>query len=119
MRHIISRQIRALEASLGVNLFERKTRAIELTAIGTEYYRKVAPLLASIDAASNEIRRGEKKTQLREQMPDFFASELAGSNLLFQPRVLLPTGVRRSWCLILIENRAAGSKRRHKELVSD
>lgn len=72
----VSHQIRALEANLGVSLFERKTRAIELTAIGTEYYRKVAPLLASIDAASNEIRRGEKKTQLRVQMPDFFASEL-------------------------------------------
>ena len=72
----VSHQIRALEEHLGVRLFERKTRAIELTSIGADYYRKVAPLLASIDAASNEIRRGSIKTVLRIQMPDFFASEL-------------------------------------------
>lgn len=72
----ISHQIRALEDNLGVSLFERKTRAIELTTTGAEYYRKVAPLLASIDAVSTEIRRGQMKTVLRVQMPDFFASEL-------------------------------------------
>lgn len=72
----ISHQIRALENYLGVKLFERRTRSIELTASGRSYFRKVAPLLRSIDTASDELRYCPDRKTLRIQMPDFFASEL-------------------------------------------
>jgi len=72
----ISHQIRALEDYLGAKLFERRTRSIELTPTGRSYYQKVAPLIRSIDAASDELKSCSDKISLRVQMPDFFASEL-------------------------------------------
>jgi LysR family glycine cleavage system transcriptional activator len=72
----VSHQIRALEDYLGVKLFERRTRSIELTSAGRSYFRTVAPLLRSIDDASEEFKCSPDKTSLRVQMPDFFASEM-------------------------------------------
>lgn len=53
----LSQQIRALEAELGVLLFTRSTRRVDLTPAGARLYPRVAALLVDADAAFDEARR--------------------------------------------------------------
>jgi len=50
-KSVVSRQVSALEASLGVRLFQRTTRALTLTEAGRRYVERVAPLLAELEQA--------------------------------------------------------------------
>ena len=54
----ISRQIQALEEDVGVSLFLRHTRAVELTSAGAQLLRAVLPSLQRIDSAVRTIRQG-------------------------------------------------------------
>jgi len=62
----VSRQIQALEEEVGVPLFLRHTRAVELTTAGANLLRVVAPSLERVDAAVRQIRRsaGRKSVAL-------------------------------------------------------
>ena len=53
----ISRQIQGLENDVGVSLFLRHTRAVELTSAGVQLLRAVVPSLERIDSAVRIIRR--------------------------------------------------------------
>jgi DNA-binding transcriptional LysR family regulator len=53
----ISRQIQALEEDVGVALFLRHTRAVELTSAGVQLLRAVLPSLERIDSAVRIIRQ--------------------------------------------------------------
>jgi DNA-binding transcriptional LysR family regulator len=53
----VSRQIQALEGDIGVALFLRHTRAVELTSAGTQFLRAVSPSLERIDSAVRLIRQ--------------------------------------------------------------
>lgn len=53
----LSQQIRRLEADLGVELFTRTTRRVDLTAAGAAYLEKARGILAAVDAAADEARR--------------------------------------------------------------
>ena len=53
----ISRQIQALEEEVGVALFLRHTRAVELTGAGAQLLRAVVPALERMDKAVRMIRR--------------------------------------------------------------
>lgn len=53
----ISRQIQAMEEEVGVPLFLRHTRAVELTSAGSELLRAVLPSLERLDSAVRLIRR--------------------------------------------------------------
>lgn len=52
----VSRQIQALEDEVGVSLFHRHTRAVELTTAGAQLLRAVAPSLDRIDGTVRQIR---------------------------------------------------------------
>ncbi len=52
----VSRQIQALEESLGARLFERRTRALLLTDHGQRYYQLVKEILRQIDEATRKTR---------------------------------------------------------------
>ncbi|MES2979289.1 MAG: LysR substrate-binding domain-containing protein [Pseudomonadota bacterium] len=62
----VSRQIQSLEDDVGVSLFHRHTRAVELTAAGVALLKAVAPSLERIDSAVRQIRRtaGRKSVSL-------------------------------------------------------
>ncbi|MFE3058775.1 LysR family transcriptional regulator [Nocardia sp. NPDC059239] len=53
----LSTQIRILEKQLGVKLFERTTRKVELTTAGGILYRRVQGLMDQLDNAVEEARR--------------------------------------------------------------
>lgn len=56
----LTRNIRSLEESLGVRLFERSTRRTELTDKGQTLRDTVAPLLRQLDSALRDLQKGEK-----------------------------------------------------------
>ena len=53
----VSRQIQSLESDVGVSLFLRHTRAVELTGAGAQLLRAVMPSLERIDGAVRLIRQ--------------------------------------------------------------
>lgn len=54
----VSKQIRALEESLGVTLFTRLNRGLALTATGSRYLEDIRPGLAILQQASAQLARG-------------------------------------------------------------
>ncbi|MBB1488276.1 LysR family transcriptional regulator [Oceanospirillum sediminis] len=84
----ISRQIRELEASLGVKLFKRAGRAVELTEVGSIFYDAVYLSFVNIAQAAQRIENSRKIKQelticcspafsafwLSIRLPVFFAS---------------------------------------------
>ena len=52
----ISRQIQALEESLGARLFERRTRALLLTEAGQRYYQVTQQVLGELQEATQKLR---------------------------------------------------------------
>ena len=72
----VSHQMKELEESLGVRLFERKTRALELTSAGHALHDEVAPLLDALERSLTQFTRRNRRKSLRLMLPPFFASEL-------------------------------------------
>ena len=60
----VSRQIQALEDEVGVALFHRHTRAVELSEAGSQLLRAVAPSLQRIDGAVRQIRASTGRKQV-------------------------------------------------------
>jgi DNA-binding transcriptional LysR family regulator len=66
----VSRMIAELEASLGVRLLARTTRAVAPTEAGLEFLARMEPILAALDDAENSVREtGELRGRLRVGMP--------------------------------------------------
>ena len=63
----LSHAMRGLEARLDVRLFNRTTRSVALTEAGDKLYRRVAPAVADLEDAVNEIglTRNQPSGQIR------------------------------------------------------
>lgn len=61
----VSQQIRALEESLGVMLFERTARGAVLTQVGTEYLQAVQQALSALAASTSRVRRSDQRGLMR------------------------------------------------------
>ena len=72
----VSHQMKELEEALGVHLFVRKSRALELTAAGSTLLAEIEPLLAALDRSLAQVARRSDRRTLRIVLPPFFASEL-------------------------------------------
>jgi DNA-binding transcriptional LysR family regulator len=59
----LSQQIKALERTLGAQLFHRKPRGVELTEAGVALRREAAAILASVDRAVDTTRRVSRGEQ--------------------------------------------------------
>ena len=72
----VSHQMKELEEALGVDLFVRKSRALELTAAGALLLEEIEPLLLALDRSLAQVARRSGRRALRILLPPFFASEL-------------------------------------------
>src|SRR5690606_28688304 len=71
----VSRQIRALEEHLGVRLFHRMTRRIELTEAGVSFFGAVTRLLSELARETEDIRRRNDNARLVVSSGVSFASK--------------------------------------------
>ena len=60
----ISRQVQALEEQLGVQLFQRRIRALLLTDEGQRYFKAVREALDDLRAATVSVRAGKASAAL-------------------------------------------------------
>lgn len=74
----VSQNIRALEAQLGVRLFNRTSRSVRLSDEGRAFYEKIAPAMNQIEVAAESAssQRGEPSGLLRITLPQLAASML-------------------------------------------
>lgn len=72
----LSRRVGALESRVGVRLFHRSTRKIELTDAGRAYYRRCKAIVDQARSAHDEIQAswGETSGSLRITVPADFGS---------------------------------------------
>lgn len=61
----LSQQIRKLETSLGVRLFERTNRKVDLTEAGKRFLQRARMILASAEAAATEAQRIDRGEMAR------------------------------------------------------
>ncbi|WP_128642560.1 LysR family transcriptional regulator [Rhodococcus opacus] len=76
----ISSSIKELERELGVELFVRRARRVELTEAGRELYAGARRALAALDATSEQVRRSKrtaKRTLTIGSIPSFAGLDLA------------------------------------------
>jgi LysR family transcriptional regulator, glycine cleavage system transcriptional activator len=72
----VSHQIRELETLLGLKLFERRTRSVELTMAGRRLLEETEPLLEALDRSLAQLARRHGRQTLRVRLPALFANEL-------------------------------------------
>ncbi|WP_109613831.1 transcriptional regulator GcvA [Pseudaminobacter salicylatoxidans] len=77
----VSRQIKALEGSLGVQLFSRLTRRIELTEAGLSFFSAVTRLLSELAREAENVRRRNDDNRLVVNSGVSFASKWLTSRL--------------------------------------
>lgn len=70
----VSQQVRSLEGFLGVRLFTRRARGVELTPAGSEYARSLALLLDQLALATERVRRVEEPRRLTISTTPSFAA---------------------------------------------
>jgi len=72
----VSHQIKQLEQQVGIELFQRQTRAIELTNTGRQFYEAIEPLIAELEATIAQFSNNKQNSTITISLPEFFASEL-------------------------------------------
>jgi len=70
----VSRRIKALEAELGVVLFQRMHRALRLTPAGQRYFEKLLPAIDAIRNASESIRSLPRANTIKLSVSPSFAA---------------------------------------------
>ncbi|MCK9490024.1 MAG: LysR family transcriptional regulator [Xanthomonadales bacterium] len=76
-RSKVSKQIRALEEMLGVQLLMRTTRSLHLTDAGVIYYESAQELLAALEEAEEQVRgAGGARGTLRINAPISFGAHV-------------------------------------------
>jgi LysR family glycine cleavage system transcriptional activator len=71
----VSQQIKNLEQELGQKLFERGTRELKLTDVGSALYDAVSPLVDQLDTTLSDFRKSGRRKSIRISVQPFFASE--------------------------------------------
>ena len=83
-RSVITRQIAALEKSLGVKLINRSTRRLSLTTAGAAYLEKCRVILHMVESAETSLKKetGDLRGKIRLALPLTFGLNLLLPDLL-------------------------------------
>ena len=71
----VSHQVKGLEQELGLQLFERGTRELRLTDVGSALYRELDTLIDELDEVVARFRKTPHRRSVRISVQPFFASE--------------------------------------------
>jgi LysR family glycine cleavage system transcriptional activator len=72
----VSHQVKNLEDQLGLDLFLRKTRALELTAAGSKYFEFLDGMFARLESETHQLWAEYGRKMIRLCVPPFFSSEI-------------------------------------------
>ena len=72
----LHKQAATCETLLGMRLFERRARSLELTSAGHRLLDEVEPLLDGLDRTLAQLARQDGRETLRVRAPALFANEL-------------------------------------------
>lgn len=72
----VSHQIKNLESDLGIALFTRTGRTLELTEAGEIFFREANSALVQLEAAAANLQASQSKVSLLVSVQPFLASEL-------------------------------------------
>lgn len=72
----VSHQVRNLEEHLGIELFVRRTRALEFTEAGRKYFTYLDGMFARLEAETAQLSAEASRSLIRLCVPPFFASEM-------------------------------------------
>jgi LysR family glycine cleavage system transcriptional activator len=72
----VSHQVRKLEEQLGLDLFVRKTRALEFTPAGARYFGFLDGMFARLEAETQQLSAEFSRGLIRLCVPPFFANEV-------------------------------------------
>ncbi len=68
----VSQQIKLLENWLGVQLFERETRAIRLTSLGNSYFKRIEPRMQEVIGVTHSMRQMSRSRAVQLAVPPAF-----------------------------------------------
>jgi DNA-binding transcriptional LysR family regulator len=79
----VSRAVARLEGRLGIRLFDRTTRSVQLTDEGRRFYEQIAPLLAGLEEAASSVSGSATavRGRLRVNVDPFFSRLVLGPRL--------------------------------------
>ena len=115
----VTRQVQGIEAALGLELFERTTRSVQLTPAGLALCRQSIRLLGDIDQTLKNLR--EAFTELgvalaldapRQRVDDLFPSQAADRNDEWEAEALAVAAVQRAELPELLRRARVESRRR-------
>lgn len=72
----VSHQIKHLESELGIRLFDRASRSLQLTVEGSALYEEICPLISVFDSVIARHARAQQSRSLRISVQPFFGSEM-------------------------------------------
>ncbi|MFW2403344.1 MAG: LysR substrate-binding domain-containing protein [Gammaproteobacteria bacterium] len=72
----VSHQVKSLERELGVKLFERKNRLLNLTETGKSLYEDASPLIEQLGEIAASYKMSDRRSHVRVSVQPFFASEI-------------------------------------------
>jgi len=72
----VSHQVKALEAQLGLALFDRGAHSLMLTEAGNAYLQSLEAIFSRLESATEQLRLSFGRGVVRLHIPPFFASEM-------------------------------------------
>jgi LysR family glycine cleavage system transcriptional activator len=72
----VSHQIKQLEEQLGIALFKRNVRSIELTSAGKQFYLSIDPLIKQLETTISAFSHNQQNKTIVITLPEFFANEI-------------------------------------------
>lgn len=90
----VSHQVRNLESFLGIDLFFRKTRALELTGAGAKYHEFLDGMFERLESETRQLLTEYGRHIIRLCVPPFFANELLLPRLKAFQALMPDTDVR-------------------------